>query len=513
VKAARILLDRPEPIQQSWCWRDDWITGFDSAFGLLAKFATLNVMGARELADVFIDRRCGQRSTILRSPNVDLRTGALFDHGQLATVLRLDVEQIRHAFLLETFSNRLRPSREMLRWCPKCANRAFHTPVFQLELVSACPVHGCALRSKCPRCRTEIPYRLRPELFTVTFACPSCKMDFAPALRDANTRSLQIRSSMTEWITNLVQLFKFEDEILPVKMELNRRRRTLGIGEAAFSPGDWRRIAAEYTTFITQALEDLAADTAGGQRSLPFSDLSRTLKRPSYRSNKLPTERRRRSRPPASPDSAQCSSYLKQGWDERLRAAYQVYSAVRRHLWRDVVSRHRGCAATAAAQMWWHMEGEKTKAFCPVAEAFLRWRMYWEGCGTPRLLFASMAKDPHGLSGWLSWGAPICPAGWTWESEQWVSDHVLGRTLLGSFREFLQIALRNHQRDKIVWDSHVLTGKYESYWAIAGKDTPLAPIRLYEQFHVPYRLRSLLDGHAGRSHRELNRMQVARIVR
>jgi hypothetical protein len=52
--------------------------------------------------------------------------------------------------------------------------------------------------------------------------------------------------------------------------------------------------------------------------------------------------------------------------------------------------------------MWWHMEGEQTNAFCPVAEALLGSRMYWEGCGTPRLLFGRVVTDPLGLADWLA---------------------------------------------------------------------------------------------------------------
>lgn len=514
MRAARILLDRHDPsIEHGWCWRDDWATGFDSAFGLLAKFASLNAMGAKEVAHVFIDRECGRRTAILRAPNLDLRCSEFFDKARMASILRLDGEGLQHAFLLETLVNKKRVCGEMLRWCPQCAKRGFHTPVFQLDLVAACPVHGCKLRSKCPHCHTRIPYRLTPETFKSPFTCPSCKDDFAPALRDPKTRSLRLRASSTAWITNLVKLFTFEDKIVPVKLELNRRRRMLGIGEAAFAPGDWRRIETEYTGFVTQALDDLAANAAGGQRALPFKQMSLTFKREAQVAAKPRKERRRRTRPIPVPGTLKNSSLLKKGWDDRLRASYQVYGAVRRHLWRHVVRKHHACSVVAARQMWWHMEGEKTKAFCPVAEAFLRWRMYWEGCGVPRHLLAPMAKDPAGLAGWLAWGAPICPPGWAWEAEQWVSDHVLGRTLLGSFREFLQIALRDHERGKIFWNNHALTGKYECYWAIAGKDSPAAPVRLYEQLHSEYHFRTMLGGHPGRSHRALNQMQVACIVR
>jgi hypothetical protein len=495
MKPARIVLDQPVQLEKSWCWRDDWVTGFDSAYGLLSKFAKLNAMGARELAQLFIDRGCGQRTAIVRAPKVDLRTCSFFDLTEMARVLRLDPEHLRHAFLLDRLTNSLRRSSDVLRWCPRCANAGFHSPVFQLDLLAACPAHGRTIRSRCPKCRAQIPYRLQPDVFAEPFCCPSCNADLAPALRDPKTRSLQMREPETAWITNMTRLFSFEDEMLPVKMELNRQRKLLGIGEAVFASGDWRRIESEYTGFVIQVLDDLEAERSGVQRALSFDQVSVTVMSTVCRPERLGVDRRKRARRAKAPPDIQSSSALKRGWDDRLHASYQLYGAVRRHLWRHVVHEHQDCISTAGHHLWWHMEGEHTASFCPIAEAFLRWRMFWEACGTPCYLFAPMRKDPFGLAVWMASGAPVCPAGWTWEAEQWVSDHVLGRTCLGSFRDFLDIALRDRERDRIDWDGHALSGRYESYWAVAGRDTLACPVRIYEQLCAPYQFRAVLDEH------------------
>ena len=110
MKPARIILDPGNSIEMEWCWRDDWVTGFDSAYGLLSKFAKLNAMGARELAHLFIHRGCGQRTAIVRAPKVDLRSGSFFDLTELARVLRLGPEHLRHAFLLDHLTNSRRRS-------------------------------------------------------------------------------------------------------------------------------------------------------------------------------------------------------------------------------------------------------------------------------------------------------------------------------------------------------------------------------------------------------------------
>lgn len=511
---ARIVLDVPIQNEIGWCWRDDWVTGFDSAYALLSKFAKLNGMGARELASLFIDRECGQRTAILRAPKVDLRSSALFDRAALARILRLDDAQINHAFLLDRLANSRRKSSDVLRWCPRCATHGFHSPIFQLDLLAVCPTHGQKIRSHCPKCRIQIPYRLQPDVFFEPFCCPSCTADLAPILRNPKTRSLQLRSEETAWINNLVKLFTFEDEMVPIKLELNRKRRMLGIGEVVFAAGDWYRIESEYTGFVKQVLDDLEEEGGCHQRALKYDPISVTVKRTEVKLKSTSVDRRPKARRGQAPVDINSSSLLKRGWDGRLRASYLVYSSVRRHLWRHIVHEHQACIAAAGRHLWWRMEGERTVSFCPVAEAFLRWRMYWEGCGTPCYLFAAMRKDPFGLAGWLAASAPVCPPGWAWEAEQWVSDHVLGPTCLASFDDLLDIAIQNLTRGRIEWNGHAISGNHASYWAITGRGTPRYPIKIYEQLHEPYQFPTNMKKFCGnRAHRRVHLTSLVQVCR
>ena len=136
----------------------------------------------------------------------------------------------------------------------------------------------------------------------------------------------------------MIRLFSFEDEMLPVKMELNRKRKLLGIGEVVFASGDWRRIESEYTGFVIQVLDDLEVEGSGVQRALSFDQVSVTVKRTACRPERPGVDRRKRARRAKAPPDIQSSSALKRGWDDRLRASYQLYGAVRRHLWRPTSS-------------------------------------------------------------------------------------------------------------------------------------------------------------------------------
>lgn len=109
MKPARIVLDRPVQLEKSWCWRDDWVTGFDSAYGLLSKFGKLNALGARELAHLFIDRGCGRRTAIVRAPMVDLRSGSFFDLAERFAALVSPLRERR----LSLASVSTRPARHL----------------------------------------------------------------------------------------------------------------------------------------------------------------------------------------------------------------------------------------------------------------------------------------------------------------------------------------------------------------------------------------------------------------
>ncbi|QYF93063.1 hypothetical protein KY495_20565 [Massilia sp. PAMC28688] len=514
MKRARIVVETPYVIPSAWCWRDDWNTGYDSPYGLFSKFARLNAMGARELAEVFIDRDCGKRGSIVRFPKVDLRSSALFDKAAFAKHLRLDPNAIEHAFVVERLVNRRRRSSDVLRWCARCARYGFHSATYQLDLISACPVHSLALRSRCPRCRSEIPYILTHAVFAEPFCCPSCSFDLAPSLREVRPPSLKLRGKEEGWIDNLVSLFVAEDEMVPVRLELNRKRKFLGIGEFAISHADWRRLESEYTGFVRQVVGVLEAERPGVQLVLPLGPLSVSTKRFSGKTKLIQVKSVRRYKSDDVPIDQKTSAQVKRAWDGKMRASYAVYSGVRRSLWRHVVHDHQTCITSAAAHFWWNMDGESTAAFCPVAEAFIRWRMHWESCGTPRYLFAPMRKDPMGLGAWLGAEAPICPPGWTTDSEQWVSDHVLGSHCLGSFWEFLEKAIANAKRNKIAWSKHSHTGRYTSYWAVTGRDTRACPVRIYEQVRPPSALAAVLANLSHNDqHRKDHQSLLAAIVR
>lgn len=507
MKRARILLDLPAEEEKAWCWRDEWVTGFDSVYGLMSKFARLNALDAHDLAQLFIDPKSERRTAIIRAPKVDLRFSDLFDVNEIKRHMRLDSEDASYAFVFAQTTKRLHRSSDSLRWCPRCAFAGFHSPLFQLSLLGACPAHGQTIRSHCPKCRSTIPYRLQLNVFAEPFCCSSCGYDLAPTLRATKTRSFTMREHETAWIPDTVALLSFEDRVLPIKTDPMRQRALLLIEDYERSAADVRVIDSEFDGFVAQVLSTLKERSTQDQMPFAFNRISVTQKG----AQKSADDRQGRLVPPQAP-KFQPSSYFKKDWAPRLYAAYQPYAGVRRHLWRHVVHEHQHCIASAGKHIWWNMEKFRTPSFCPIAEAFLRWRMFWEGTWRPADLFSWAHKDPFGLMIWLEDGTPLCPKDWPWDAEQWVSHHVLSRTCLGSFGEFSDLALQDWDRDLIEWIPRPLVGGYESYWAVSGEDTPASPLQFHSQLRTPYRFRELVEKHrCDRAHRLEHHLRLERV--
>jgi hypothetical protein len=477
VRAARIVLDRPERVSRSWCWRDEWLTGFDSSYGLFSKFALLNVMTAREIAQIFVSSNCGKRQAILARPNVDLRDSSVFDLVGMSHAMHVDLDAVRHAFLVDLLPQSHRKSVDYLRWCSKCAAFGFHTPIFQLAIVSDCPIHGIPLHSHCKHCNAQIPYRFRDDVMLAPFACPSCAKEFASSMRDPRTKSFRSKPRDYTALENVIRLMAFEDQIFPIKMELNRARKSLALGEVVISKADWRRKESEYTGFVIQVLRNLQAEVESKQVELPLQGVAEIVL--GARSEPpLPRRLRDRKRKRAKTEGVERFG-PSASWDQKLQDLYDVYKAIRRHLWRRVVKQHRDCIYTAAKRLWWYVEGEVTPHICPVAEAFIRWRMYWEGTGIPQSLVCAPSKPPYGIMCWQAEAAPVCPAGWSPGAEQWVIDHVFAMFCLANFRDWLSLAYGSNSTKQLTWTKHAATGKFDGYWAVTGHDSWQRPLRLF----------------------------------
>ncbi|UUZ62841.1 TniQ family protein [Polaromonas sp. P1-6] len=403
VTPARVIVDYGVAPHHQWCWLPEWYSGSDSIYCLLAKFARLNVLTIRDLCELFVERNpvVGTRSPQGRPhyPVVDLRFSNGLRVGRLANVLKLDAAKVQLAFVEAVAPNAANRAATYLKWCPACAKNGFHSAVFQLDFVCACPLHSIALLHRCRGCASPLPYRLHAPLGGDLFYCARCDADLAPILQRPQ-RGLALAGRAATVLADHVALVRFTAQIPTLidscRASLESPHMPLMLGRA-----DKGRRTALFQQFVGDVLTSVAA-RAGRCRQPQLQMLvpiSVYLDSRASGSSKSATQI---STPLPSESVARAT-------DRKLIEAVSIYKSVRRHLWQHHLCGHQDCARYAMKSLWWDLDGEKTPAFCGAAQAFIRWRMQWEGrCVPSRLAERSGSKAvPYGLLGWISGDAPI----------------------------------------------------------------------------------------------------------
>ena len=322
--------------------------------------------------------------------NLDLRDARRFDVLRMMSVLRLRLTDVAAAFIMP--SHRLgRIAFATLRWCPKCSLEGVHLSAFQYRTSEQCPIRRVRLSQHCEQCGAMIPYRLRPDLFRSPFNCPSCAHPwFLPTQGPDNLRvGRAYRGLLRERSAHRLPAIRTEDQG-PVHFRLPP--------------------ASAWTVFV-------GSDAIDGEATP--DDMA----------------------PEEGGSAADCGDAL----------AYECYKAVRRWIMRVYGRGHRACIATAARHLTWSLTGSNTTSFCPIAQAYLRWRCKWEGFGTPSTLLQRPLHGPLGLAVWLSLYAPVAQRTWSHTASRWITLHLLGRACVDSFRTFLAEAEQLQMNRRTLW--------------------------------------------------------------
>lgn len=484
--AGRILLDTYVPQAQQWCWRRDWHIKWESAWTLLWKFSYLNQLTARELTTLVISRTCGKRSAILSKPQVDLRDGTVFDFAVLATILRVDQSVVRDAFLYNIAPGTVLRSSEFLRWCDACMASGFHTPLFQICTTHVCPLHRHTLRDRCTHCNQKIPYLLTTPYLKQPFACPNCGFDMVPTIRNDRPRMLKLRANEAALFGEALRFHRVADAKLinlTDARRLHQQVANFGIAAVRF---DEMATESGYLGFLAQVLHDEAPSVKIAQAGLRFE--------------KIAKHECGCSRPHDADDDDETVEYddladqdtkdrKPSQTDDCLDRLFDTYKGLRRRLWRHILKNHQRCITSAAAQLWWNVQGESTVKFCPHAMAFLRWRMFWECCGAPRSLYAPPAKDLYGIIAWFLARPCPSPRHWSGTTKAWIASHLFAATALDSFELLVRWAEQGGSRAKACWNQPTSPVDYSSLWAVAGRDCHDKPAVVYVRRPSAERLR------------------------
>jgi hypothetical protein len=382
----------------------------------------------------------------------------------LANLLRLDTERVRLGFVESIFPNATQAASTNLIWCPACAKHGFHSPAFQLNFSSICPLHGLALLRRCTQCSSPIPYRLSSTIRYELFRCPRCTKDFALTLRSPG-RALEMNANSAALFTDYSDLIRFSDQ-LPTMINTCRALVGRPYMPLLISKPDIYRRSASFRQFVADVLVSVSQHNCNdAQVNLHLLNPSFTFAGP-YSYDEKPREH----------NATRAIKSVTAQTDIKLEDAWTIYRCVRRHLWRHHVCQHRSCARLAMKTLWWDLEGERTATFCPAAIGFLRWRMQWEGCRIPSQLDnPQRPRTPWGLVGWISGESPVASPLWTKSFEIWLNAHILACVCFDSFDGWLTLSMSSEVKGKMRWSSQDHERFFKRHWASSGRGTFTEP--------------------------------------
>lgn len=447
-------------------WSDRWDNPGESLYALVAQLGSLNALTVSQLCDLFGHHTLVQGSTgaVWREfAVVDFRDGLGLDLEGLAVHLRMTGSELEARSIAALMPNSRTAISEVLVWCPICVKTGHHLCTMQLPAVRECPRHHKPLLNACPKCKANIPYVLKRSAKAPLFACSQCGYDLAPATREPQNFAPYpsvYRRIVERQIDYLVQMDKLPILLGVVTQGFSRRNY-----EIKLSRPDFTRIQTKFSEFVHDFLNAVRVvnrvQNNGAKIGLPFYQTA--------------------CRNPAgfTHDRKDAGSYdgtVRIGSDAIYQELMQLYRAVRRYVKRSIVGQHMRCVKIAQSALWWDIQGERTVAFCPVAMAYLRWRMQWESRrAVGQLPGSKQSLTMLGLVGWIAAEQPVSLPTWRPEFFGWLRRHLIGADLLDSIFGWVELCQREYVKGHVVWRREAHEHFARHHWGCCGGGTSGEP--------------------------------------
>lgn len=192
----------PQPTRISW--RPAERHPFESAWSMAQKFCRWNAARFAEfwaLVAVGSPRPLPAKRCYMQDPS-------WLDREKFRVLFRLEPEDVRTAFA-DHYAGNVHievclADQRHVRFCPSCAQKGFHTYLYDMLLLTRCPIHDEPLLQACPRCGQPICAEIARATSCDPYACrcgymlwPSSK---SPAFSAAE---LDLLRSAVRWLERI----------------------------------------------------------------------------------------------------------------------------------------------------------------------------------------------------------------------------------------------------------------------------------------------------------------------
>ncbi len=366
------------PINPSaFCWRPYWQSRFESLWSLLRKFAYLNAITQRETRELFRLNKVPQHSLQwMWGLRDDLRCSIGLDPLRLSTIFGIGYRDLKEATVLQYVHERevSALTSEFLRFCPTCISQGFHSPLHQLLFLTKCPAHGDILENRCSDCLLLISYKLLPISRKDLSNCTHMLYGLSEHLTYRSVEEIRKEAAARE------KALLTEAKLLMQRVELHAPEQPI---TQYVPPGARRRYFTRYIRRLPAYWADVFMTNS---HKGSFNILKFTGKHIQIQSRKCA----RTSKTSSGHESIASLPVITR--NALKLELFKIYKAIRRHLTRNYLLHHRRCITNVSRE---YLEDRIIwqATICPVVNALLLWRMFWEGVDDPQRLF--WPKKPH----------------------------------------------------------------------------------------------------------------------
>jgi hypothetical protein len=423
----------------SLCWRGDLVKRYESLWSILHKFALLNAVKATDVRKIFLreaSRNSSYNPWIWRNRD-DLRYLGALDPVKMGTALNLTENFINESlvsnFVKQNEVNRL--SCETLRYCSRCLRSGFHSPIYQLLFFDRCPIHKEKLITACQNCGSEISYRLNIDSFKKPYGCPKCQIMFCASLSKTGGNLVESagREVALELVSNwLLSRIEFETLESSLKQEtakeLSIRRKS--------------EIISHLTVFWSNTIRFPVELKAILKKQLPESS--------NFIHVKVKFNEAKTNKEGIGLSAGKLDSDL-----------YSIYKSISRHFLKTQLFEHRKCINSVGRNTWWGQYVLSCKGkICAFSNAFLLWRMYFEGLDHPANLFRKY-KGNSSLRAHIDWQPP------TYNCSESVLKRLFAFECYWIFSECLLIAKALNSKNIYSFNTFNIKKENILYWIVA----------------------------------------------
>ena len=215
---------------------------FESLWSILHNFCRANLVEDEEVAAAITAFDSFERS------ERNLRMARWIDKGEASEMLSLSSEQfvrsLHEHYVCEPQDGvyAILVSRSV-RFCPRCIEGGFHSPLHDLMYFKECPVHSVALTDRCPKCRKRLPFMM-PRQASEAYSC-ICGHHFISSAGIEDIETIERRLRLAESWALGVRLRVIHAIALFLKD-----------GVADTESEDMRRLLAEYSPSVNWYTEN-----------------------------------------------------------------------------------------------------------------------------------------------------------------------------------------------------------------------------------------------------------------